>query len=297
MTHNETAFARLVGKPTAVEAAALRAVMAACPLASRDGFSCWLRRCDASDSAIDWRGVGTRVAVAGSMTRLFGATYGLALCALPGAAFAQSATPVVSPEATAAFAPVLVPSPVGAPDAAPVAARPSVRVVPPRRDTGSQGEGGWYGWQTLASDAAASGLFFAAAKSGDGNLDDGAGTTLSLLSAAVYLAGAPTVHLLHHRSLRALGSFGLRIALPVVGGMLGSATATCPPPTGDYGNCGTGELVLGAGVGFVLAIALDAGALAWDEPKRKEPSSAQWGLVPTISSDGKRGEVRVFGTF
>jgi hypothetical protein len=140
-------------------------------------------------------------------------------------------------------------------------------------------------------------LFFAAAKSGDGNLDDGAGTTLSLLSAAVYLAGAPTVHLLHHRSLRALGSFGLRIALPVVGGMVGAATATCPPPTGDYGNCGTGEFVLGAGVGLVLAIALDAGVLAWDEPKRKEWPSAQWGLGPTISSDGKRGEVRVFGTF
>ena len=254
-----------------------------------------------NDSAMAWRGVGTSVAVAGSVTPLCAATFGLALCALPGAAFAQSASPLVSPEATAAFAPVPVPvpspSPAAAHPAASVAARPSVSIVPLRRDAGSQGEGGWYGWQTLASDAAASGLFFAAAKSGHGNLDDGAGTTLSLLSAAVYLAGAPTVHLLHHRSLRALGSFGLRIALPVVGGMLGSATATCPPPTGDYGNCGVGELVLGAGVGFVLAIALDAGALAWDEPKRKEPSSARWGLGPTISSDGKRGEVRVFGTF
>ncbi|MEO8901841.1 MAG: hypothetical protein ABI627_09970 [Polyangiaceae bacterium] len=63
------------------------------------------------------------------------------------------------------------------------------------------------------------------------------------------------------------------------------------------GNCGTGEFVLGAAVGLVLAIALDAGVLAWDEPKRKERPSAQWGLGPTISSDGKRGEVRVFGTF
>lgn len=237
------------------------------------------------------------------MTPLCSATFGLASCVLPGAAFAQSAPPLVSPEATAAFAPVpspvpvpvVAPLPVAAP--VPVAARPSVRVVPLRPDAGSQGEGGWYGWQTLASDVAAGGLFFAAAKSGDGNLDDGAGTTLSLLSAAVYLAGAPTVHLLHHRSLRALGSFGLRIALPVVGGVVGAATATCPPPTGDYGNCGAGELVLGAGVGLVLAMALDAGVLAWDEPKRKERPSAHWGLGPTISSDGKRGEVRVFGTF
>jgi hypothetical protein len=123
---------------------------------------------------------------------------------------------------------------------------------------------------------------------------------LAVLGTLVYGAGAPTVHLFHRQPWHALGSLGMRVALPAFGGGIGMGLAQCPPPTGDYGNCGVGELFFGAAVGALAAIAVDASLVAWESPKvsaRPATSTgAHIGLSPVVSTDGHR-ELRLFGTF
>jgi hypothetical protein len=111
-----------------------------------------------------------------------------------------------------------------------------------------------------------------------------------------YLGGAPTLHILHHRPLNAVGSVGLRLALPALGALIGAGAATCPPAHGDYGNCGTSQAVVGLGAGIVSASIIDA-SVSWEKPKPEAPGAAQLGFAPAIASDGKHGELRVFGTF
>lgn len=160
----------------------------------------------------------------------------------------------------------------------------------------------WYGWQGLAVDAGVSAAWLtsiALVSSDDPSGYERRETTAQALMIAGgvgYMAGGPTTHWLHGRRWQALGSFGMRGGLPVVGGLIGLNAATCPPPTGDYGNCGLPELLLGAAAGAVVAMALDASLFAWETPKQDQKPQATLGLSPVLSSDGRR-ELRVFGTF
>jgi hypothetical protein len=160
----------------------------------------------------------------------------------------------------------------------------------------------WYGWQGLAVDAGASAAWLtsiALLSSDESSGHERRETTAQALMIAGgvgYMAGGPTTHWLHGRKWQALGSFGMRGGLPVVGGLIGLNAATCPPPNGDYGNCGLPELLLGAAAGAVVAMALDASLFAWETPREDGKPQATLGLSPVLSSDGRR-ELRVFGTF
>ncbi|HYQ15201.1 MAG TPA: hypothetical protein VEQ58_05580 [Polyangiaceae bacterium] len=160
----------------------------------------------------------------------------------------------------------------------------------------------WYGWQGLAVDGGAVvlGLTSIALLSKDDPYGSEGrerfATMLGVVGAVGYGVGAPTFHLVHHRPWQALGSFALRGGLPVVGGALGMSLATCPPPTGDYGNCGLPELLMGAAAGALVAVALDASLLAWETRPREERGQARFGVVPVLASEGRR-ELRVFATF
>lgn len=149
----------------------------------------------------------------------------------------------------------------------------------------------WYGWQTLASDGASVLVLVAAVESHDSSL-------LAPLSVVGYAIGAPGVHLYNHRPWKALGSLALRIGLPATGLAMGMSSAKCPPPTGDYGNCGEYDAIVGLGAGLLAASLIDASVLAWKREGPAETESAtQLGLVPILSPDGKRGELRLVGTF
>ena len=109
----------------------------------------------------------------------------------------------------------------------------------------------WYGWQTLATDAAAvTSLMLAANQRGD----DGEAFAWNAL--LLYSLGGPTVHWAHGNVGRGFGSLALRVGLPV---------------TFAYGMCATEEygcidaFLLGTLVGVTSAIALDASALAYDQ--------------------------------
>src|SRR5438477_196348 len=81
----------------------------------------------------------------------------------------------------------------------------------------------WYGWQTLLADGAPVALLVAAeitiAGAGGDQSKCSACGILFAPSLATYLAGAPLVHAAHRRGLTALGDIGLRIGIPIGGGL------------------------------------------------------------------------------
>jgi len=178
-----------------------------------------------------------------------------------------------------------------------------VPAAPQVREPAASPERRWYGGETLLSDVASLALVFGGLKAADGNgiYDSGtpaAANALTTLGLVGYAAGAPALHLIHERPLPALGSFGLRVGLPVLGGVLGSALAQCPPPPPqEYGSCGTGELVLGVSAGVLAAIVVDATVLGWKTEKPEPPAGPRVGFAPVISNDGKRAELHVYGSF
>lgn len=183
-----------------------------------------------------------------------------------------------------------------------VAAPHTVNAAPQERAPFEVDNRRWYGWQGLAVDAGVSAAWLtsiALLSSDESTGYERRETTAQALMIAGgigYMAGGPTTHWLHDRKWQALGSFGMRGGLPVVGGLIGLNAATCPPPRGDYGNCGLPELLLGAAAGAVVAMALDASLFAWETPREDRKPQATLGLSPVLSSDGRR-ELRVFGTF
>jgi hypothetical protein len=115
----------------------------------------------------------------------------------------------------------------------------------------------WYGSQTLATDAAAFALLVSAAIA-VAQKNDMAGEALVYTSLGSYVVGGPIVHAAHGNWGRAFGSFGLRVAAPILGAFLGAALENCSG--GDF--CGVAGGVVGFAVGAGTAIALDAAVIA-----------------------------------
>ena len=128
------------------------------------------------------------------------------------------------------------------------------RVTPPIPET----ERHWYGWQILITDGAS------------------VVTMPILIGFGGYALGGPIVHMAHGEYLRALGSLGIRLGAPFIGGF--TALAFCTPK-GDFGCLGEG--LIGFAVGGLTAMAVDSAALAWEtRPVQKETRSAR--VVPVI---------------
>jgi hypothetical protein len=129
------------------------------------------------------------------------------------------------------------------------AAETAERVSRPSSD--ARTERRWYGYQILAIDTLA-----VTAVLVDGAADWGGAAAIPAYF--VYVVAPPSVHsLAHGREGAALGSLGLRLALPIGGAVV--AAETC-----DGGECvasATTGLVLGA----ALATFIDAGLLAWKD--------------------------------
>jgi hypothetical protein len=159
----------------------------------------------------------------------------------------------------------------------------------------------WYGWQVLAADTASFTTFMLGAMNAD---QTGGNTPLMVVGGGGYFLAAPIIHLAHHRPGAAAGSVGMRVLLPLVAAEIGAGRQTCPPPGGgDYGNCGLLGAVIGAGVGALAASLLDttlnsvAPRVEEQERERTRKPGLQFGLSPALSADGKRGELRLYGTF
>jgi hypothetical protein len=123
--------------------------------------------------------------------------------------------------------------------------------APPPPDAGS------YRFQIAAADLTAIGLGLLG-RAGDSDAFTGA-------ALGMYIAGGPIVHLIHHHTGRAAASAALRIGLPIVAGVVGSAIdrSQC---TGDCGDVpGLGGALIGVTLGAVTASAIDIGYLSRGE--------------------------------
>lgn len=159
------------------------------------------------------------------------------------------------------------PSPAPAP---PPTALPPVELEPPPVAPPSGRT--WYGWQNLTADGAAVVfLVFAAGASGQGN------DSLAWASLTTYALGGPIIHLAHGNPGTALGSVALRVGAPIGGAMLG-----CGAGGGDGEFGCLGGAALGFLAGYVTAVAVDAGALAYEEHEAPRGySKARPLVVPT----------------
>ena len=155
------------------------------------------------------------------------------------------------------------------------AAEPPALVTPPDPPAGEPS----YRFQTATVDGIAIGLTTLAFSA----RNDGAG----YLGVGTYLLGSPIVHLAHDHPGRAAGSFGLRVLLPFIGGLIGDKQGGCHGDVCDSGNAG-----LGLFAGMVAATVLDT---MWLAEGDEAPPRASWS--PTVSAGHGGASLGVTGSF
>lgn len=181
---------------------------------------------------------------------------------------------------------ILPDSAPAAPPVAPPAAPPVAPAPRPVPVAVTSHNGAWYGWQTL--------------------LADGAGIliTATAETPAGFVAGSfiapPIIHLAHGRPLAALESGGLRLGLPLAGGLVGAGIMSNSKD--DYAVLG--GVALGATLGYLTAVVVDAAVLSYEKPTGagpavvgKRPHSPGVILQPTFQARKSGGEIGVVGAF
>ena len=115
-----------------------------------------------------------------------------------------------------------------------------------------------------------------------------AGPLMEELTIGSYLFGAPLVHLVRGGSYkRALMSAGLRASLPVLGALSFKAMSDCRGDLGATCDNDLEDVVAGALVGIIVALAIDYGVLAKKVEYRPLPHGPL-SVVPnlTVSREG-----------
>ncbi|MEZ4219282.1 MAG: hypothetical protein R3B13_00045 [Polyangiaceae bacterium] len=159
---------------------------------------------------------------------------------------------------------------------------------PPKRE--------WYGWQIIVADVASVGSIVAGAFTRDE-------TSAAFLIGGFggYVLAAPFVHVGNDERDHSTTSIGLRLGLPVGGGLVGGFVA--PGISGchrdDFGCvfATVAGTVIGGTVGAVTAMTLDAAVIAYhEEPSDGSPRTAQR-VVPRLAASRSGFEVGVAAIF
>jgi hypothetical protein len=155
----------------------------------------------------------------------------------------------------------------------------------------------WYGWQTLTVDGAA-GALIALGTVIARNDSDNAGSAFSTVGFLTYLGGAPVIHGFHGRPGIMLADFGVRIAAPIVGAVVGNELADCS--SGDINQLGCDLTGAGLGIlaGMGTAIAIDSAIFARESrPAPRTKSARAFSVMPSLSLTPHRSELTLVGTF
>jgi hypothetical protein len=159
----------------------------------------------------------------------------------------------------------------------------------------------WYGWQTLAADAVPATLLVAGVA-----LDDGTSPSLYGAAALTFVVGGPVIHAVHDHAGKALGSLGLRLALPVVGVVIGSSVAPplnpCPAlPGGECEESDSTPVLLGGVFGMTAASIIDSALLAYEAEtpaaERRRLATPSLRATPTFAISETGARVGLVGTF
>jgi hypothetical protein len=158
-------------------------------------------------------------------------------------------------------------------------------VAPPTTETRS------YRGQLVAADSAA--LMAGIVAGGSGiELDD----ELRGIGVGTFLLAAPMIHAANGHGLRALGSLGLRLALPTLGAALGvhlqtRSSSQCTLGGLCHDAVPQGGLVIGIGIGALTAVVVDTWLLA------KPTKVTRSGWAPTASPTRGGATVGLTGRF
>jgi hypothetical protein len=161
----------------------------------------------------------------------------------------------------------------------------------------------WYGWQTLSTDGAALGvLTLGGALVDNDNSESGRAVIGSFvgLGAGAYVFGGPIVHAAHQNWGAAAASLGLRVGLPLMGILIGSAVDSCGA-NNDSDLCGAVGPGFGLLLGISAAIAIDAGALGYEQVPATNAATTPRPLAaittPLVIADAHHAMLGVMGTF
>ena len=142
----------------------------------------------------------------------------------------------------------------------------------------------WYGWQTLAGDAAAVatlliGNALVVALPPRSAAIDPRPVIFGTASFGIYVGSPLAIHLSHGSVWQAIASLGLRIALPLAGFALGSLVGLHDPRQSV-------DATFGGFAGGALAAAVDASSLAWErwQAPGSSPGTSRAALVGTHGS-------------
>jgi hypothetical protein len=150
-------------------------------------------------------------------------------------------------------------------------------------------ETSWYGWQTLLSDAGAIGLWSLAGVVSEAQYDSASyqsyqawSNALTVAGFAVYVLGAPAIHLAHGHGDKVADSLVMRVGLPFAGALVGvlAGTAACGR-SDDEVPCPVITGVLGFAAGGVAAMVLDAVIVAREPVGHPSGSRFQTLFIPT----------------
>jgi hypothetical protein len=223
-------------------------------------------------------------------------------------AFAQSEPlpPLPPPAAPLPVPDVAPPAPEAA--APPLALAQPAAPPPPNQRV-------WYGNETLLVDGASFALTILGAGLAASSGGSQVGTALGVTGSLGYLFGGPIVHWVHGRGMPGAGDLAIRLFAPgimaivgiIPGAIIGGQISGCND-TGDGLDCGIlWGFLAGAVVGYLGAIAIDAGVLAWEPPPTVPPAGTvsapvAFTLAPIVrvtrESDGSfRPVVGLGGTF
>jgi hypothetical protein len=150
---------------------------------------------------------------------------------------------------------------------APAAPGNTPPTAPPPAETTTR----WYGGQLLVVDA---GLIAIMAAGASHNSEP-----ITLTAGIGWLVSGAVVHGLHHHSNRAAGSVAMRLVMPLVGGLIGSAGCQ----SNNDGFACVGAVAIGILLGAAAAEVIDI-AIARDTVS--VPPRRGLAVVPTVVRDG-----------
>ena len=134
-----------------------------------------------------------------------------------------------------------------------------------------------YRSQTVIADGIAMGLLVIGVKTNN--------EAIGYLSLGTYAGGAPLVHLAHHRPGRAAASLGLRVGLPILGGILGDKLGNQHRCSGDVCDVDERGVLIALGLlgGMAGAMVIDTAFLAKGDEAPARPS---WSPAVTANQHG-----------